>query len=107
MALRKLIKETYQIINEERKKRPSYFKELERKFRPYVSRICGEGKGDFLGYWGIPSIPGGRLRISQTQQTTPYFNSIVKIEFRYLENSPKEDLEEVRQMIKESGLEKI
>ncbi len=57
--------------------------------------------------WDVPGIPGGRIVLSEMMH---YPKAIVKetsLELRYLENAPKEDVDEIREAIEELGLKKV
>jgi len=61
---------------------------------------------DFIYEGEIPSIPGGKLTIREGRLGMPVRLEIrTAAVFEYLEGSPEEDLQQVRRVLLESGLD--
>lgn len=102
--LKKILKEEYKKIMGENKaeQKPMYFiNKILDKLRPYIRGKTDGSPGCIFHYDGeIPSIPGGRLHITEKDND-------IAVVFSYLEGAPSENLKQVRQAIEEVGLERI
>ena len=131
MALKKLIQESYQNPKmQQYQDKKSPLEKIRKELQEYISlnRTHGENlnfgkiaKKDprfsatprviprfkFTQVYDIPGIPGGKIQLEETEVAgwrNTYSNP--NIDFYYLEGSPEEDLNFVREIIKRNDLSK-